>query len=160
MLLPEQIQALAEAGLRRVNISLDTLSETTFQRLSRREGLDKVIAGIDAALACPGMHVRLNALVMRDVNLPDVLPLVQFAKDRAVTIRFIEFMPLDAQRAWNRDQMVSGEEMRRVIESHFGPLLRTAGQNAAQPSSDYRFADGSGVVGFIDSVSEPFCGGC
>lgn len=160
MLLPEQIQDLAIAGLKRVNISLDTLSEATFQRLSRREGLDKVIAGIDAALACPGMNVRLNALVMRDVNLHDVLPLVQFAKDRQITMRFIEFMPLDAQRAWNRDQMVSGEEMRRVIADHFGQLVKIAGKNAAQPASDYKFADGSGSVGFIDSVTQPFCGGC
>ena len=160
MLLAEQIEALAGAGLQRVNISLDTLSEATFQRLSRREGLDKVIAGIDAALACPGMTVRLNALVMRDVNLNDVLPLVQFAKDRQVTLRFIEFMPLDAERAWNREQMVSGEEMRRVIEESFGQLVKIPGLNAAQPSSDYRFSDGEGVVGFIDSVSQPFCGGC
>ena len=160
MLLAEQIEALAGAGLQRVNISLDTLSEATFQRLSRREGVDKVIAGIDAALSCPGMAVRLNALVMRDVNLADVLPLVQFARDRQVTMRFIEFMPLDAERAWNREQMVSGEELRRVIEDSFGQLVKIPGLNAAQPSNDYRFSDGQGVVGFIDSVSQPFCGGC
>ncbi len=106
------------------------------------------------------MNVRLNALVMRDVNLVDVLPLVQFAKDRQVTLRFIEFMPLDAERAWNRDQMVSGAEMRQVIEANFGQLVKLQEADAAQPATDYTFADGQGTLGFIDSVSQPFCAGC
>ena len=160
MLLAEQLDALASAGLQRVNISLDTLSDATFQRLSRRQGLDKVLKGIAAAVNHPGIRVRLNALVMRDINLQDVLPLVQFAKENKVALRFIEFMPLDAERAWNRTQMVSGQELRQLVEQKFGALVRLNDCDPAQPAIDYAFADGQGVIGFIDSVTQPFCGGC
>ena len=159
MLLAEQLPGLVEAGLRRVNISLDTLSETAFQRLSRRAGLNRVLAGIEAAVAEPRLHVRLNALVLRDLNLDDVVELVRFARQRQVVIRFIEFMPLDADRSWNRQRMVAGEELRQLLSSHFGPLNRLASADSAQPSSDYEFPDGS-RVGFIDSVTRPFCGTC
>lgn len=160
MLLAEQIDELVAAGLKRVNISLDTLSESTFHQLSRRHGIDKVIAGIDAAHAQSGLTVRLNALVMRDINFADVLPLVHFARERNVAIRFIEFMPLDAERAWSREQMVSGDEMRRVIEATFGQLVKRGETDPSQPATDFTFADHRGVVGFIDSVSRPFCSGC
>lgn len=160
MLLAEQVDGLVAAGLKRVNVSLDTLSEPTFQRLTRRQGVDQVIAGIEAALARPELKVRLNALVMRDVNLEDVLPLVEFARQRDVTLRFIEFMPLDAERTWNRQQMVSGSELRQVIEARFGQLVKLLADDPAQPSTDYTFASGLGVLGFIDSVTQPFCSGC
>lgn len=160
MLLAEQLDGLVNAGLRRINISLDTLNEEVFRRLSRREGLDKVLDGIDAAAKDSRVQVRLNALVMRDINLGEVLDLVQFARERRLPLRFIEFMPLDAERAWNRAQMVSGKEMRDLITSRFGPLTPLDRVDASQPSIDYGFADDKGVVGFIDSVSQPFCSGC
>ena len=160
MLLADQLPQLVSAGLRRVNISLDTLSEAVFRRLSRRAGLDQVLAGIDAAAREPALQVRLNALVMRDVNFDEVLELVEFAIDRSIPIRFIEFMPLDAERAWNRTQMVSGEEMRARLSARFGILVKLERRDSSQPSTDYTFADGSGVVGFIDSVSQPFCSAC
>ncbi len=160
MLLADQISELAAAGLKRVNISLDTLSEETFRKLSRREGLDAVLAGIEAALAQPGMGVRLNALVMRDINLDDVYALVEFARERKITLRFIEFMPLDAERSWNRQQMVSGAELRAALEERYGPLVKAVSTDPAQPSTDYTFADGQGELGFIDSVTQPFCSGC
>jgi cyclic pyranopterin phosphate synthase len=159
MLLAEQLPALVQSGLQRVNISLDTLSDATFKTLSRRVGLDRVLAGIDAAVAEPRLTVKLNALVLRDVNLEDVYGLVEFAKARRVPIRFIEYMPLDAERKWNLNRMVSGEELRGLLSDRYGPLHPVSGSDPSQPSSDYQFADG-GQVGFIDSVSRPFCGSC
>jgi GTP 3',8-cyclase len=160
MLLAEQLDGLVAAGLRRVNISLDTLSEAVFKRLSRRTGLDQVLAGIDAAASDPRVQVRLNALVMRDVNLDEVLELVEFARQRGLPLRFIEFMPLDAERAWNRSQMVSGNEMRVRLAARFGALIPLPRRDASQPAVDYTFGDGLGVIGFIDSVSQPFCSSC
>jgi cyclic pyranopterin phosphate synthase len=160
MLLAEHCEALVAAGLRRVNISLDTLNEEVFRRLSRRSGLDRVLEGIAAATAQPRLQVRLNALVMRDVNYDEVLELVEFARQRALPIRFIEFMPLDAERAWKRTQMVSGDELRARLATRYGGLVALPRRDPSQPSNDYTFADGAGVVGFIDSVSQPFCGAC
>ncbi|MCC6509629.1 MAG: GTP 3',8-cyclase MoaA [Pirellulaceae bacterium] len=160
MLLAQQIDDLVAAGLRRVNISLDTLNEEVFRRLSRRSGLDQVLAGIEAAIAQPLLVVRLNALVMRDVNFDEVLDLVGFARERNLALRFIEFMPLDAERAWNRSQMVSGDEMRARIEGRFGKLVPAQIKDPAQPATDFAFANGSGLVGFIDSVTQPFCSAC
>ncbi|MBX3423949.1 MAG: GTP 3',8-cyclase MoaA [Pirellulaceae bacterium] len=159
MFLAEQLPQLVSAGLSRVNISLDTLSEESFQRLSRRAGLHRVLEGIEAVLAQPGVELRLNALVLRDVNLDDVVDLVSFARQRGVVIRFIEFMPLDGQRAWSQQRMVSGDELRQRLVRHFGPLTIKPRPDSAQPSTDYVFCDGT-AVGFIDSVTRPFCGNC
>jgi len=159
MLLAEQLPALIAAGLQRVNISLDTLSDSTFKTLSRRVGLDRVLKGIEAAVAAPQLTVKLNALVLRDVNLDDIYGLVEFAKARHVPVRFIEYMPLDAERKWNLNRMVSGEELRGMLSERFGTLSRISGSDPSQPSNDYEFASG-GQVGFIDSVSQPFCGSC
>lgn len=161
MLLAEQLPQLVDAGLSRVNISLDTLSAATFKRLARREGLDRVMQGIQAASAMNGLDVKLNALILRDVNLSDVLDLVSFASEQALPLRFIEFMPLDAERAWSGSRMVSGEELRELIATRFGPLERVPSDDPSRPSMDYRFASGrAGMLGFIDSVSTPFCGRC
>jgi len=159
MLLADQLPDLVSSGLQRINISLDTLSETTFRTLARREGLDRVLQGIDAAIAQAGVEVKLNALVLRDVNLDDIFGLVQFAKERNVPLRFIEFMPLDAERSWTLSRMVAGDELRKLLSKRFGPLQPLTGVDPSQPSRDYEFADG-GRVGFIDSVSQPFCGNC
>lgn len=159
MLLKAQLPQLVAAGLRRVNISLDTLNEQTFQRLSRRAGLNQVLEGIEAALAEPSLQVRLNALVLRHVNLEDVIELVRFARARRATIRFIEFMPLDAEQAWNQQRMVSGNELRELLTREFGSLTPCRPLDAAQPATDYSFSDGSSI-GFIDSVSQPFCSRC
>jgi cyclic pyranopterin phosphate synthase len=159
MMLTDSISALAAAGLTHINISLDTLREETFRRLSRREGLDRVLAGIDAAVAS-GLPVRLNTVVLRDINLDDCVPLVRFALERGVTIRFIEFMPLDADRAWSEGQVITGRELREHLEREVGPLIECERIDPSQPSRDYRWVDGSGAVGFIDPVSAPFCGSC
>jgi len=160
MLLERQIDALVEAGLRCINISLDTLSEATFQRLARRQGLNRVLAGIDSTTRHPGLQVRLNALILRDVNLDDVCDLVEFACARGMTMRFIEFMPLDSDRNWSASRMVSGAELRQQITRRLGPLRICTEHLASQPATDYEFVHRAGRVGFIDPVSQPFCSSC
>ena len=160
MLLAQQLPALMQAGLRRVNISLDTLNETKFKQLARREGLARVLEGIAATKAFPELRVRLNALILREVNYDDVVPLADFARAQHLPLRFIEFMPLDAERAWQQQRVVTGDELRRVLSEHYGPLQALVVHDASQPAVDYRFADGQGIVGFIDSVTRPFCGNC
>ncbi len=159
MLLANQAARLFEAGLKRVNISLDTLLESNFHRISRREGLAKVFEGIEAAIRV-GMKVRINALVMRSMNLSEVPDLVRYAHGHGLPIRFIEFMPLDADRNWSRDEMVSGSELRSLLEKCFSRLLPMEERDPSQPATDYRFEREGGIVGFIDSVSQPFCQSC
>ena len=159
MLLADRIDSLQSAGLTHLNISLDTLREKAFKEISRREGLDQVLAGIEAAVKSK-LKVRLNALVLREINLEDCIPLVQFARERNLFIRFIEFMPLDADRQWSQDQVVNGNELRQYLEGHFGPLTEILRADPAQPASDFGFRDGRGGVGFIDPVSQPFCQSC
>ncbi len=160
MLLSEQLSDLVAAGLKRINISLDTLSDEIFRRLSRRDGLEQVLAGIDAAAGHPQVTVRLNALVMRDINLCEVVELVEFATERGLPMRFIEFMPLDAERAWSRKQMVTGQELRELLSRRFGALTAVPRTDPSQPSVDFQLGKSGGVVGFIDSVSQPFCSSC
>ena len=159
MLLADKITSLEKAGLTHVNISLDTLRESAFKEISRRDGLDQVLSGIDAAVSS-SLKVRLNALVLREINLQDCVPLVEFARQRNLFIRFIEFMPLDADRQWSQDQVVDGNELRLHLETHFGPLTPIDRFDPAQPATDFGFADGRGGVGFIDPVSQPFCKSC
>jgi len=160
MLLADQLPELVRCGLKRINISLDTLNEATFKLLARREGLVKVLDGIAATKAFPELRVRLNALILREVNYDDILPLADFARSQHLPLRFIEFMPLDAERAWQQQRVVTGEELRKVLSERYGPLRALAVRDASQPATDYAFADGQGVVGFIDSVTRPFCGNC
>ena len=159
MLLADQIAGLVQAGLTHINLSLDTLREPAFHEISRREGLNRVLEGIEAAVSSP-LNVRINALLLRDVNLEDCLPLIHYARKLGVVIRFIEFMPLDANRAWSHSQVVSGLEVRRLVEAEFGPLMASTSSDASQPSRDYHFPDGVGGIGFISPVSEPFCSTC
>lgn len=159
MMLREQVFELVRAGLTHVNISLDTLRPETFERISRRKGLESVLDGIAAALET-NLQIRLNALVLREINFDDCLPLVEFARERNLWIRFIEFMPLDADRQWNHNSVVRGAEVRKLLEQHFGPLTPRDRLEPSQPATDFQFADGRGGVGFIDPVSEPFCSSC
>ena len=119
-----------------------------------------MLEGIAATRAYSGLRVRLNALILREVNFEDVIPLAEFARAQHLPLRFIEFMPLDAERAWQEQRVVSGDELRNLLSDHFGPLKPVAVRDASQPATDYLFADGQGTVGFIDSVTRPFCGNC
>ncbi len=160
MLLGEQAEPLKQAGLDRLNISLDTLDAAKFERMTRRQGLEQVLAGIDAAQRAGFASIRLNALAIRDETEEEVVPLVQFARSRGLVMRFIEFMPLDAEGAWQHDRVLTGEAIRGILERDLGPLAPAERTDTSQPAVDYDFADGSGRVGFINPVSEPFCGAC
>lgn len=158
MLLAEQAETLRGAGLRRINISIDTLDEKVFQRIARREGLDKTIAGIDAAIACGFESVKLNALAIRGITEKEVVRLVDFALQRNVMLRFIEFMPLDTDRAWRKENVLSGDVLLSIIREHFGDVTELSRPHPSQPAED--FAVGGGRVGIIRSVTAPFCSSC
>jgi len=160
MLLADQAQPLREAGLQRLNVSLDTLDEATFQRIARRPGLDSVLAGISAAQRAGFGNIRLNAVAIRGITDSEIVPLARFAREHDCELRFIEFMPLDAENQWDSSQVLSGEEIRAVLEAEFGPLVPAPRDNPSQPAVDYRYADGGGSVGLIHPVSQPFCGDC
>jgi len=158
--LPELAHDLAAAGLRRVNISLDTLRPATFLELTRRNELDRVLAGIDAALDA-GLHpVKLNCVVIRGVNDDEVVDLAAFGRAKGVGVRFIEFMPLDATNEWSMDQVVPAREIIAAIDTVFPLERRVAGAAHPEPAEVFRYADGDGDVGVIASVTEPFCGDC
>jgi cyclic pyranopterin phosphate synthase len=160
ILLEEQAQALKDAGLTRVNISLDALSAETFRKIARRDGLDRVLAGIHAAKRVGFGRIRLNAVAIKGVTEPEIVPLTRFAKDEGMEMRFIEFMPLDAEQHWQHDQVLSGEEIRTSIEEAIGPLEPANRPDPSQPATDFQFVDGSGTVGFINPVTQPFCEDC
>jgi cyclic pyranopterin phosphate synthase len=160
ILLADQAQELRDAGLQRINISLDTLSEETFQRITRRSGLDRVLAGIQAAQEVGFEKIRLNAIAIRGLTEDDVIPLGHFSREQNLELRFIEFMPLDAENNWQSDQVLSGEAIRRQLENAFGSLNPVERFDTAQPAVDYRFADGAGNIGFINPVTQPFCCDC
>jgi cyclic pyranopterin phosphate synthase len=160
MLLAAQAEALKDAGLQRLNISLDAMSEATFQRISRRRGLGQVLEGIRAAQRAGFAKIRLNAVAIRGITEAEVVPLGEFARQQDLELRFIEFMPLDADGRWQPEQVLTGEAIRSLLEAEFGPLLPVDRPDSSQPAVDFAFADGKGRIGFINPVSQPFCGDC
>jgi len=160
LLLRQHARHLKAAGLQRLNISLDAVSEETFQRISRRNGVSRVLDGIVAAQQCGFQRIRLNAVAIRGLTEGEIIPLTEFARDHELELRFIEFMPLDADENWHDDQVISGQEIRQRLEASFGRLIPANRSDPNQPARYYEFADGRGRIGFIDSVSEPFCEHC
>ena len=160
ILLADQAAALKEAGLKRLNISLDALSEEAFQRISRREGLQRVLDGIFAAQRVGFQRIRLNAVAIRGITEAEVVPLGEFARQHNLELRFIEFMPLDAEGNWQADQVLSGETIRRMLEKAIKPLIPVDRPDPSQPAMDFEFSDGVGRIGFINPVSQPFCSDC
>jgi GTP 3',8-cyclase len=160
ILLAEQAQSLKAAGLRRLNVSLDSLQRETFFRISRREGLDQVLEGIFAAQRVGFERIRLNAVAIRGITEPEIVPLGQFARRHGLEMRFIEFMPLDADGKWDATQVLTGERIRDALEAGIAPLMPLAVEDPSQPATDYAFADGVGRIGFINPVSQPFCARC
>jgi cyclic pyranopterin phosphate synthase len=160
--LPELAHDLAAAGLARVNISLDTLRRETFLELTRRDELDRVLAGIDAALEAGFDPVKVNCVVIRGVNDDEVVDMAAFGRERGVGIRFIEFMPLDAAGEWTMDQVVPASEILERIDAVF-PLEDAPAERHGphvEPAARVRYRDGRGDVGVIASVTEPFCESC
>jgi cyclic pyranopterin phosphate synthase len=160
MLLGEQAAGLKAAGVMRLNISLDALNEETFEKIARAKGLKRVLDGIFAAQRAGFRKTRLNAVSIRGITEAEVVPLADFARQHGLELRFIEYMPLDAEQHWQHDQVLSGEEVRQIIEQYVGRLEPLPIDDPSQPATDFRYLDGRGRVGFINPVTQPFCGNC
>jgi GTP 3',8-cyclase len=160
--LPEMAHDLAAVGLRRINVSLDSLRPDVFRELTRRDDLHRVLAGIDAALDAGLDPVKVNCVVMRGVNDDEVVDLAAFGRAKGVGVRFIEFMPLDAQGMWSEDRVVPAAEILDRVHTVF-PLAdpgHGVTEHGAEPAARFAYADGIGDVGVIASVTEPFCDHC
>ncbi|WP_146575844.1 GTP 3',8-cyclase MoaA [Neorhodopirellula pilleata] len=158
VLLADQVEELFAAGLRYVNVSLDALDAASFQTTTRRDELDRVLCGINAAHEI-GMRVKINSIAMRGLTEHQITAFGEFTRRTDIPIRFIEFMPLDSDGQWDETSVFSAKEILRRFADHFGPLKPVAA-NTSSPSKDYEFADGHGRVGVIASVTEPFCHSC
>ena len=158
-LLARQVEDLVAAGLRRVNVSLDSLAPDRFFQLTRRNSLAQVLEGLEAAERHPELRpIKVNVVALRDFTEAEVVAFAEFARRKPYEVRFIEFMPLDADRAWSRDKVLPNEEVRRLI--HAVHPLEPVGRERHGTARRWRFADGTGEIGFISPVSEPFCGDC
>jgi cyclic pyranopterin phosphate synthase len=158
--LPDRAQALKDAGLDRITISLDSLKRDTFKQMTGVDVLDRVLAGIEAAKLAGLQPIKINAVIVRGHNEAEVADFAAFAREHNVKMRFIEFMPLDSGHDWSREDVVSGREIYDRINERF-PLIALDVFRGSETSSRYRFADGApGEVGIIAPVTEPFCGAC
>jgi cyclic pyranopterin phosphate synthase len=158
-LLERDAEALVSAGIQRVNVSIDSLQRDRFFQMTRRDSLPQVLRGLDALARHPEVHpIKINAVAMRGFTEEEAIPFAEFARSTAFQVRFIEFMPLDGDHAWTSDQVLTGEELRRIIHAVY-PLEELPREPSAT-ARVYRFADGRGEIGFINPVSEPFCADC
>jgi len=158
--LPDRAQALKDAGLDRVTISLDSLKRDVFKQMTGVDVLDRVLAGIEAAKRAGLEPIKINAVIVRGHNEDEVGDFAAFAREHDVKMRFIEFMPLDSGHEWSRADVFSGREIRERINERF-PLVHVEIERGSETSSRYRFADGApGEIGIIAPVTEPFCGAC
>lgn len=159
--LPQLVGPLAEAGLTRINVSLDSLVPHKFFQLTRRDALASVLAGLEALEAYPSIRpIKVNAVAMRGFTEEEVLPFAALARRKPYVIRWIEFMPLDADQIWKQEDILTGGEILRIIESEYGPMIPITDGDRSETARRYRFPDGVGEVGFINPVSEPFCASC
>ncbi|HTU88057.1 MAG TPA: GTP 3',8-cyclase MoaA [Solirubrobacteraceae bacterium] len=158
-LLERDAEALVRAGINRFNVSVDSLQRDRFYELTRRDALPQVLRGLDRLADYPEAHpIKINAVAIRDFTEEEAIPFAQFARRTPYEVRFIEFMPLDADHAWTADQVLTGEEVRAAIDAVYP--LEPEPREPHATARVYRFADGCGKVGFINPVSEPFCGDC
>jgi cyclic pyranopterin phosphate synthase len=149
---------LHRAGLRRINISLDSLQRERFLALTKRDRLLEVLDGIDAAVSAGFDPVKINCVLMRGVNDDEILDFAAFGRDKGIGVRFIEFMPLDAQGAWTAETVVTADEILRVIASEYP--IEPLPERGGQPAERFRYLDGKGEIGVIASVTRSFCGNC
>lgn len=151
---------LAEAGLTRINVSLDTLQRDKFHQMARRDCFDQVVAGLEECERYPSLQpIKVNAVAMRGFTEEEIPAFVEFARRKPYVLRFIEFMPIDGDEIWSRDKVLTGAEILAEMRKLY-PLEPVPQDDPAQTSREYRFADGRGKVGFINPVSEPFCSTC
>jgi cyclic pyranopterin phosphate synthase len=160
VLLAEQARELYDAGLRRINVHLDTLDRERFKQITRRDDLGKVLEGINVCQRLGYGPIKINAVGVKNLVEPDIVPLARFGRERGIEIRYIEFMPLDAQNLWDRERVLLADQMIAMLEREIGPLEEIPDRDPRAPATEYRFADGIGRVGFIASVSRPFCLNC
>ncbi|VTS03540.1 GTP 3',8-cyclase MoaA [Tuwongella immobilis] len=159
MLLPELARPLADAGLPRLNVSLDTLDPVRFRKLARRDGLERVLEGLTIAQSCGFRSIKLNAVAIRNFSEPDLPALATYARKQGFELRFIEYMPIGAE-PWDRAQMLSAQAIQSILESEFGRLTPIPDADPHAPAQEFAYADGQGRVGFIASVTQPFCRRC
>jgi cyclic pyranopterin phosphate synthase len=160
VLLEDQAPALYAAGLRRINIHLDTLDRERFIRITRRDELDRVLAGIAACRRLGFDPIKINAVAVKGLAEPDIVPLARFGRENGMEVRFIEFMPLDAQGIWDRGSVLTAGEIVETLSREIAPLIEIPAGDPRAPATEYRYADGIGRVGFIASVTRPFCLNC
>ena len=168
LLLADKVKRLKDAGLDSVNISLDSFEPTRFKAITGIDGLEKVLESIEAARNI-GLKLKINTVIIRGWNEDEIVNFAKFARDNENTVRFIEFMPLDGDGLWQKDLVFSKNEMMNVIINNIGDIVPLSAINdsnnstnnlCADPASIYCFADGKGIIGFIPSITEPFCGSC
>jgi GTP 3',8-cyclase len=159
-LLERDAAALVDAGIDRVNVSIDSLARDRFHQITRRDALPQVLRGLEAIAAHPGVRpIKVNAVAMRDFTEDEVFRFCELARSSSFQVRFIEFMPLDGDRSWSPDQVLTGDELRALIERRHA--LEALPREPHATARVYRFADGGGgEIGFINPVSEPFCADC
>ena len=160
VLLGDQAEALYDAGLRRINVHLDTLDRERFQQITRRDDLPKVLESIEICRELGYGPIKINAVAVKNLVEPDIVPLARFGRERNIEIRYIEFMPLDAQNLWDRGRVLLADDMIKMLQREIGSLEEIPDSDPRAPATEYRFADGIGRIGFIASVSRPFCLNC
>jgi cyclic pyranopterin phosphate synthase len=158
-LLGRDAEALVRAGVDRFNVSIDSLQRDRFYELTRRDALEQVLAGLQTLAAFPEAHpIKINAVAIRGFTEQEVLPFARLARETPYEVRFIEFMPLDADHAWNASRVLTGDEIRAEIDATYP--LEAEPREPSATARVYRFADGHGRIGFINPISEPFCADC
>ncbi len=160
VLLADQAKALYAAGLRRLNIHLDTLDRQRFRQITRRDDLPRVLRGIDAAVEAGFDRIKFNIVAVKGLVEPDIVPMAQFCRERGFEARFIEFMPLDSQSLWGKGKVLTADEIAAVLSSEISPLLPAPDQDPRAPATEFVYTDTGARVGFIASVSKPFCLNC
>jgi cyclic pyranopterin phosphate synthase len=160
VLLDRLARPLVEAGLQRLNVSLDSLNHVRFAEITRRDALDSVLRGLEEAERYPELRpIKVNCVAVKGFTETEVPALAELARRKPYVVRFIEFMPLDADEAWREDDVLTGAEIRAIIEAEHGPLVEVPAK-ASSTARRFRFADGVGELGFVNPVSEPFCSSC
>ena len=159
ILLADQAAGLYAAGLRRINVHLDTTDRERYLRITRRDELGRVMAGLAEARRI-GFRLKINAVTVRGFSEPDVAPLARYGRENGCEIRYIEFMPLDAEDLWEAGKVLPADEILQILRREVGELVPVKMADPRAPALEYRFADGVGTIGFIASVTKPFCGNC
>ncbi len=160
VLLAQHAEELYDAGLRRLNIHLDTLDRERFFRITRRDDLEKVLEGIEICRKLGYGPLKINAVAVKNLVEPDIVPLARYGREHNIEIRYIEFMPLDSQNLWDKSKVLLMDDMIGMLEREIGALDAVPDQDPRAPATEFRFKDGIGRVGFVASVSRPFCLNC